>query len=86
MKEILANKRHLDEHETVNLLEECSVILQNKIPFKLRDPESFTIPCMIGDTYFNKALCYLSASNNLMPSSIFQKLRMRKVKLATVSL
>lgn len=32
MKEILSNKRKLEEHETVMLIEECSAILQYKLP------------------------------------------------------
>ena len=48
MKEILRNKRKLKDHETVILNEECSVILLNKLPPKLKDPGSFFIPCTIG--------------------------------------
>ncbi|XP_052198364.1 uncharacterized protein LOC127805652 [Diospyros lotus] len=48
MKEILSNKRKLEEHETVNLTEECLAILQKKLPPKLKDPGSFSIPCTIG--------------------------------------
>lgn len=32
MKEILTNKRKLEDYETVMLTEECSVRLQNKLP------------------------------------------------------
>ena len=71
MKEILSNKRKLGEHETVMLTEECSAILQNKLPPKLKDLGSFTIPCTIGTSYFDKALCDLGASINSMPLSIF---------------
>jgi len=58
----------------VMLMEECSAILQNKLPPKLKDTESFTIPCTLGNSYFEKALCDLDASINLMPCSIFKKL------------
>ncbi|KAL2541591.1 Uncharacterized protein Adt_02569 [Abeliophyllum distichum] len=44
MKEILSNKKKLEERETVMLTEECNAILQNKLPHKLKDPGSFTIP------------------------------------------
>jgi len=47
MKEILRNKRKLEDHEMVMLNEECSFILQNKLPPKLKDTGSFTIPCTI---------------------------------------
>ncbi|XP_062093401.1 uncharacterized protein LOC133799396 [Humulus lupulus] len=37
----------MEDYETVALTEECSAILQRKLPQKLRDPGSFTIPCTI---------------------------------------
>ncbi|XP_062089606.1 uncharacterized protein LOC133796140 [Humulus lupulus] len=49
MKEILSNKRKMGDYETIALTEECSAILQRKLPQKLRDPGSFTIPCTIGE-------------------------------------
>ena len=48
MKDILSQKRRLLDFETVNLTKECSAILQRKLPQKLKDPGSFTIPCTIG--------------------------------------
>ncbi|KAI3445254.1 hypothetical protein Pfo_001919, partial [Paulownia fortunei] len=77
---------YLEEYETVALTEECSVILQRKLPPKLKDPGSFTIPCTIGNSFFDKALCDLGASINLMPLSIFRKLRLGEAKPTTVSL
>jgi len=41
MKDILKNKKKLEDHETVMLNEECSAILLNKMPPKLKDPGSF---------------------------------------------
>ena len=67
MKDILSQKRRLADFETVNLTEECSAIIQRKLPQKLKDPGSFTIPCTIGNAIFERALCDLGASNNLMP-------------------
>lgn len=86
MKDILSNKRKLEDNETVMLTEECSAILQHKLPPKLKDPGSFTIPCHIGNLYIDKALCDLGASINLMPLSLFRKLGLRKAKPTTVSL
>ncbi|KAJ8770202.1 hypothetical protein K2173_011537 [Erythroxylum novogranatense] len=40
LKEILSNKRKLEEHETVALTVECSAAIQNKLPPKLKDPGS----------------------------------------------
>ncbi|XP_075494683.1 uncharacterized protein LOC142532251 [Primulina tabacum] len=80
LKDILANKRKLEDHITVNLTENCSALVQNKIPPKLKDPGSFSIPCTIGDVVFHKALCDLGASINLMPFSVFRKLGLGKPK------
>ena len=72
MKDILSKKRRLLDFETVNLTEECSVILQRKLPQKLKDPCSFTIPYPIGNSIFERALCDLGVSINLMSLSIFR--------------
>ncbi|KAL5541132.1 hypothetical protein UlMin_044349 [Ulmus minor] len=86
LKEVLSNKRRLEGNEKVMLTEECSAILQRKLPQKLKDPGSFTIPCTIGDFKFDKVLCDLGASINLMPLSIFRKLGLGEVKPTTVTL
>ena len=86
MKEILSKKRKLEEFETVALTEECSAILQKKLPPKLKDPGSFCIPCTIGQCNFERALCDLGASVNLMPLSVYRKLGLGEVKPTTVSL
>ena len=52
LKEILARKRKIEDFETVALTEECSAIIQRKLPPKLKDPGSFTVPCAFGDTIF----------------------------------
>ncbi|WJZ98601.1 hypothetical protein VitviT2T_017113 [Vitis vinifera] len=72
------------DNEKVMLTEDCSAILQRKLPPKLKDPGSFTIPCTIGDFDFDKVLCDLGASVNLMPLSIFRKLGLGEVKPTTV--
>ena len=86
MKEVMSRKQKLEEFETVKLTEECSAILQKKLPQKVKDPGSFTIPCTIGKSSFDKALCDLSASINLMPLSVFKKLGLGEVKPTTISL
>ncbi|XP_024021730.1 uncharacterized protein LOC112091702 [Morus notabilis] len=49
VKELVTKKCRFGEFEMVALTEECSAILQNKLPPKLKDPGSFTIPCSIGN-------------------------------------
>ncbi|XP_061955587.1 uncharacterized protein LOC133677523 [Populus nigra] len=86
LKDILLNKRKLEEYETVAFTEECGSILQKKLPPKLKDPKSFTIPCSIGNSTFEKALCDLGAIINLMPLSIFKKLGLGEARPTTVTL
>ncbi|KAJ8775284.1 hypothetical protein K2173_020288 [Erythroxylum novogranatense] len=47
MKDDLSKKRRLGDHETVALTEECSAILQKKLPPKLKDPRTDFIVCDI---------------------------------------
>ncbi|XP_062114466.1 uncharacterized protein LOC133825555 [Humulus lupulus] len=86
LKNILSKKRRLGEFETVALTEGCSAILKNKIPPKLKDLGSFTIPCSIGGRDVGRALCDLGASINLMPMSIFKKLGIGEARPTTVTL
>ena len=86
MKDILSKKRRLLEFETVNLTKEYSAILQRKLPQKLKDPDNFTIPCKIGNSIFERALCELGASINLMPLSIFRRLGLGEARPTIVTL
>ncbi|KAI3759834.1 hypothetical protein L6452_07929 [Arctium lappa] len=78
--------QRLEEFETVALTKECSAILTCKIPPKLKDPGSFTIPCSIGGQEVGLALCDLGASINLMSLSVFEKLGIGEVRPTTVTL
>ena len=86
MKDILAKKRKLGEYETMALSEECIGILQKKLPLKLKDPGSFTIPYSIGNSIFESSLYDLGASINLMPLSIFKKLSLGEASPMIVTL
>ena len=73
-KDIQGKKKRLGEFETIALTQECNHMLQNKIPQKLKDPRSFTIPCFIGTRYNGIALCDLGENFNLMPLSVCKQL------------
>ena len=72
MKDVLSKKWKLGDYDTFSLSEECSAILQKMLPPKLKDPRSFTIPCAIGNAVFERALCDLGASINLMSWSFLR--------------
>lgn len=66
LKDILSNKRKFDNTSTVVLTKECSVIIQNKLAPKLKDPGSFSIPRVIGNTIIDRAICNIGASVSLV--------------------
>lgn len=48
MTDLLTRRRKPRDDENIALSENCSAILQKKLPPKLKDPGAFTIPCTIG--------------------------------------
>ncbi|XP_016195620.1 uncharacterized protein LOC107636637 [Arachis ipaensis] len=86
MKELLSKKKTLRKDETMVMTKECSAVIQRDFPRKMKDPASFQIPCTIGSTTFEKALCDLGESINLMPLSVMKKLQIKEVKLTDIAL
>ncbi|KAL4350580.1 hypothetical protein AHAS_Ahas10G0156200 [Arachis hypogaea] len=86
MKELLSKKKHLKGDETVVLTKECSAVIQNNLPRKMSDPGSFQIPYTIGSTTFEKALCDLGESINLMPLSVMNKLQIQEAQPTKIAL
>ena len=86
LKEILSKKRKIAEEGIVNLTATCSAIIQQKLPAKMKDPDSFTIPCSIGKYEFKKVLCDSGASINLMPLSVVQRLSLGKLTPTAITL
>ncbi|XP_021727705.1 uncharacterized protein LOC110694850 [Chenopodium quinoa] len=86
LKEVITKKKDIGGVETVALTAECSTILQNKSPPKLKDPGSFSIPCHVGALFIDKALCDLGASVSVMPHSVCNRLNMRALKCTQITL
>ena len=86
LKEVLSKKRKIAEEGIVNLTATCSAIIQQKLPAKMNDPDSFTIPCFIGKYEFKKALCDYGASINLMPLSVVQRLSLGELNPTAITL
>ncbi|XP_015970424.1 uncharacterized protein LOC107493905 [Arachis duranensis] len=80
LKELMTRKRNWGEKETIVLTEECSAIIQKKLPQKMKDLGSFQIPCIIGDIHIEKALCDLGASINLMSLTMMRRIKIEKAK------
>jgi len=81
MKELLTGRRKPKDDENIALSENCSAILQKKLPPKLKDLGAFTIPCSIRPVDIGRALCDLGASINLMPLLMMKKLGCGEPKL-----
>lgn len=81
-KDIISIKRKWEEHETMILTEECSVIRQTKLLPKLKYPKSFTIP----NSCFDRVLCDIGASISLIQFSVIKNLGLGKVKPVTIFL
>ncbi|XP_016167507.1 uncharacterized protein LOC107609953 [Arachis ipaensis] len=86
LKSVFSEKKALRGDETVVLTKKYSALVQKKLPQKSSDPRSFLIPCTIGTITFEKALCDLGSSINLMPLSVMKKLGIQEVQLTRISL
>ena len=86
LKEILSKRRKTAEEGIVNLTATCSAVIQQKLPAKMKDPGSFTIPCSIGKCEFKKALCDSGATINLTPLSLVQRLNLGEQRPTTITL
>ncbi|GKE58762.1 reverse transcriptase domain-containing protein [Tanacetum coccineum] len=75
-KKMLNNKGKLVELTKTPLNENCSAVVLKKLPEKLGDPGRFLIPCDFSEFDNCLALADLGASINLMPLSIWKKLRL----------
>ncbi|XP_021727824.1 uncharacterized protein LOC110694936 [Chenopodium quinoa] len=76
LKDILTGKRDCNEIDSVDLGECCSALIHNDLPYKMKDPGNFSIPCKIKSKLFENALCDLGASVSIMPFSVFKKLNL----------
>ncbi|KAI3819412.1 hypothetical protein L1987_13246 [Smallanthus sonchifolius] len=86
LKDLLSNKKKLDEVFKVSLSEQFSTVVQNKMPKKLGDLGHFTIPCLLGSLSLHHAFSDLGASINLMPYSLYQQLGLGEPQLTRMSI
>ncbi|GJY21634.1 reverse transcriptase domain-containing protein [Tanacetum coccineum] len=85
LKELVSNKHKLEQILFAFLCNESSAMIQNKVPPKLGDLESFLIPCTFTKTFSCNALADLGASINLMPYSLYAKLSLKTLKPTKIS-
>ncbi|KAM2340076.1 hypothetical protein ACFX1X_019586 [Malus domestica] len=80
LKGLCTTRKRISSKEVVKVSENVSAVLQRKLPTKCKDPGSFTIPCVIGNTRFESALLDLGASINVMPYSIYASMQLGELK------
>ena len=85
-KDMLSKKRKIVEEGIVNLTATCSAVIKKELQEKMKDPGSFTIPCITGGVEFQKALCDSGASINLMPLSVAKQLSLGEFIPTTITL
>jgi hypothetical protein len=64
----------LKDHEMVSMGKVVSAVVQKNMPLKQKDPGAFTIPCIIGNASFKRALYDLGASISVMPKHVYDSL------------
>lgn len=82
MKDILTNKCKLIDSKPL----ECNIITGNRLSKKLKDPGSFSIPCIIGNYAIDNALLDLGANVSLMPLVVCNRLEIRDMQTTRISL
>ncbi|CAN6554870.1 unnamed protein product [Malus baccata var. baccata] len=80
LKTLCTTKTRMSNKEVVKVRENVSAVLQRKLPTKCKEPGSFTIPCVIGNTLFENAMLDLGASINVMPYSIYASMNLGELK------
>ena len=80
LKKLCTTKKRIREKEVVHVSENVSTIMQRKLPPKCKDPGSFTIPCVIGNTRFEHVMLDLGASINVMPYSVYASMNLGELK------
>ncbi|XP_074293765.1 uncharacterized protein LOC141620920 [Silene latifolia] len=79
-------KRVLGDQEIVVMEEACSAHILNKLPTKLGDPGSFSIPCVVGGVPISRALCDLGASVSVIPLKVAKRIGIQNLTPTTMTL
>jgi hypothetical protein len=86
LKDLCTTKKafKLKGHETVSMGEVVSTVVQKNLPLKQKDPGAFTIPCIIGNASFKRALCDLGASISVMPKHVYDSLSLKPLNKTSI--
>jgi len=86
LKELCTTKRafKLKGHEMVSIGEVVSAIVQKNMPLKQKVPGAFTIPCVIGNASFKRALRDLGTSISVMPKHVYDSLNLKPLNKTSI--
>jgi len=68
----------------VSMSEVVSAVVQKNMPLKQKRPSAFTIPCVIGNASFKRALRNLGASNSVMPKHVYDSLSLKLLNKTSI--
>nr|GEW17189.1 reverse transcriptase domain-containing protein [Tanacetum cinerariifolium] len=86
LKDLVSYKSKMEKIVAAFLNEECSTIVQNKLPSKLGDPRSFLILCTLANLVECLALVDLGASISLIPYLFYVSLFENTLKYTRMSI
>lgn len=78
LENVVTKKIKLHEIETMALTKKCSSVVMRKIPKKLKDIGSFTLPIKFDDNYEVYSLSDLGANKNMIPILVLPTLDLGK--------
>jgi len=86
LKELCTTKRafKLKGHEMVSMGEIVYAVVQKNMSLKQKDLGAFTIPCVIGNASFKRALCDLGASISVMPKHVYDSLSLEPLNKTSI--
>ncbi|KAL0681725.1 hypothetical protein Bca4012_048572 [Brassica carinata] len=85
VKSLVTNKASPKEN-VMSISKRCRTLLQNRAPEKMEDPGSFVLSCEIEGAVFEKSLCDLGSSVNLMPYTVAQRLGLTNFRSMKIQL
>ncbi|XP_074376981.1 uncharacterized protein LOC141718498 [Apium graveolens] len=86
LKKLCTHRRTTHVPKKAFLTSQVSSIRSNEIPVKDKDPGCPTISCVIGNTFFDKALLDLGVNVNLLPYFVYQELGLGELQKNNVTL
>ncbi|KAK8317741.1 hypothetical protein V6Z12_A13G129700 [Gossypium hirsutum] len=73
LRDVMSHRKKIGKGKKIALNKECNAIVSRRVPPKLKDLDTFTIPMEISGVTFKKALCDVGAFLRQSPCRMYQK-------------